>query len=355
MPTLDPKKAKEAKANIAFAKMALKKAEVKDKDGNGVRVGFAFSPGKDKNDHIFLINPRKKGQALMAEIRKGHPDRKVLCCGHATVVKDGGKKTMSIVYVKKLGGAERKMQEALKAMSLMYRVQLEKEDEAEDIAEDVTALEEAVEDEAGDQGDAPTEDADDDDDRRPAAGGDDKDAETAGDDEDEDDDEGDEDETETADADEEADAPTAAVASKGAPPAAAAKLAALGAAPKVWHQTRGVMAKSIENLRAAIKKEYASEAPELNAEIDKGMAQMDRIMARLDHQLAEQMDKAHKAKDEATRKAELAKAHNILKEHIKYVQSEPLIAHIDANPFGVQTNLKKTLMMSFTHVAKVIS
>ena len=107
---------------------------------------------------------------------------------------------------------------------------------------------------------------------------------------DEDDDEGDEDETETADADEEADAPTAAVASKGAPPAAAAKLAALGAAPKVWHQTRGVMAKSIENLRAAIKKEYASEAPELNAEIDKGMAQMDRIMARLDHQLAEQMD-----------------------------------------------------------------
>jgi hypothetical protein len=140
-----------------------------------------------------------------------------------------------------------------------------------------------------------------------------------------------------------------------ASPAAAAKLAAIGAAPKVWHQTRGVMTKSIENLRAAIKKEYASEAPELNAEIDKGIAQMDRIMARLDHKLAEQIDKAHKAKDEATRKAELAKAQNILKEHIKYVQSEPLIAHIDSNPFGVQTNLKKTLMMSFTHVAKVIS
>jgi hypothetical protein len=82
---------------------------------------------------------------------------------------------------------------------------------------------------------------------------------------------------------------------------------------------------------------------------------MDRIMTRLDHKLAEQIDKAHKAKDEAARKAELAKAQNILKEHIKYVQSEPLIAHIDSNPFGVQTNLKKTLMMSFTHVAKVIS
>jgi hypothetical protein len=351
MPTLDPKKAKEAKANIAFAKIALKKAEAKDKDGNGVRVGFAFAPGKDKKDHILLINPRKKGQALMAEIRKGHPDRKVLCCGHATVTKEGGKKAMSLIYVKKLGGAERKMQEALKAMSLMYLVKLEKEEEAEDIAEEIAdAVEEALDDEGeeaqdADAGDGDEDDGDTDDERQTAAGGDDDDTEAAGDD----------DETDTADADEEADAPAAAGAPKAASPAAAAKLAAIGAAPKVWHQTRGVMSKSIENLRAAIKKEYASEAPELNAEIDKGIAQMDRIMARLDHQLAEQIDKAHKAKDEAARKAELAKAQNILKEHIKYVQSEPLIAHIDSNPFGVQTNLKKTLMMSFTHVAKVIS
>jgi hypothetical protein len=204
MPALDPKKAKEAKANIVFAKVALKKAEGKDKDGKGVRVGFAFAPGKDKRDHILLINPRKKGQALMAEIRKGHPDRKALCCGHATVTKDGGKKTVSLIYVKKLGGAERKMQEALKAMSLMYLVKLEKEEEDEDIAEEVAgAVEEALDDDGeetqdADAGDGDGDDGDSDDDRQTAAAGDDDDKEAAGDDDDSDDD----DETDTVDADE---------------------------------------------------------------------------------------------------------------------------------------------------------
>ena len=82
---------------------------------------------------------------------------------------------------------------------------------------------------------------------------------------------------------------------------------------------------------------------------------MNRIMDRLDHRLADQMELAHKAKDETSRKAELAKCKTILAEHIKYIQSEPLIAHIDSNPFGVKTDLKPTLMAVIPHFAKIVS
>lgn len=336
---LDPKK---AKANLAIVKIALRKAALKGKDGDTLRVGFAFAPGKDKLDHILLVDPRKNARQLMAEIQKGHKDRKALCCGTATVVKEGGKNTLSIVYVKKLAGAERRMQEALKAMQLMYLVKLEKEEEDEDVAE---ALEEAVEDaaEALEEDDA----GDEDDQGRRALGQDDEER-TEDKDQDADADADDDDDGEKA----EAEAPPAPPA-PAAPPAA--KLAQLGAAPQVWHQTRGVVSKSIDNLRAAIKKEYADEAPQIIADIDKNMAQLNRITERLDHRLAESLDRAHKAKDEAARKAELAKAKAILTEHIKYIQSEPLIAHIDSNPFGVDTKIKTLLMASVTHMAKVIS
>jgi hypothetical protein len=354
MPAMDPKK---EKANIALVKVALRKAAVKARDGDPVRVAFAFAPGKDRKDHILLIDPRKKALQLLQEISKTHKDRKQLCSGTATVVKEGGKFTLSLKYIKKMTGAERKIQEALKSMALnQYKVVLEKmrdDEEVEDVKERDPKEDEEIEAHASsaDEGEAPANDADDD-----AEEGEDEDGGKASGegDEDEDTEEDDEEEEEEEDGGgEEAKAPAPAQAQS--PGANAGKLTALGQAPQVWHQTRTVMSKNIDKLRAAIKTEYASEAPELNAEIDKGVAQMNRITERLDHRLAEQIQKAHQAKDDNSRKAELAKAKALLAEHIKYVQSEPLIAHIDSNPFGVETNLKKTLMASFTHMAKVIS
>jgi hypothetical protein len=352
MAALDPKK---EKANIALIKVALRKAAAKAKNGDPIRVGFAFAPGKDKKDHVLLIDPRKKAQQLLQDIVKAHKDRKQLCSGTATVIKVGSKFTLALKFIKKMPGAERKIEEALKARSIpQYKVVLEKvsdDEEVEDVAdrdpEEDEELERAQAGDSDDDAEAPSDE--------------DQEIQASDDEEDEDKDEdskasdADDEEGEEADEDEDEEAPAAASAPAPAPAAGAAKLAALGQAPQVWHQTRTVMTKSIEKLRAAIKTEYAAEAPELNAEIDKGVAQMNRIVERLDHRLAEQMDKAHKAKDENSRKAELAKAKALLTEHIKYVQSEPLIGHIDTNPFGVETNLKKTLMASFTHMAKVIS
>ena len=44
----------------------------------------------------------------------------------------------------------------------------------------------------------------------------------------------------------------------------------------------------------------------------------------------------------------------ILAEYIRYVGSEPLIAHLDSNPFGVKTELRATLSKSLTQLARAI-
>jgi len=91
------------------------------------------------------------------------------------------------------------------------------------------------------------------------------------------------------------------------------------------------------------------------AEIEKNIGKIDRILEKLDNRLAESMEKAHNATDEVERKAELAVARTLLKEQLAYVSSEPLIAHIDSNPFGVSTNLKTTLTRTYSQLAKTIS
>jgi molybdopterin biosynthesis enzyme MoaB len=336
---------KEKATWLADIKAAVRKgATQKTKDGTPISLGWVFARGKDKNDHVFIMHPRKPAKTLMAELKKAHPDRKTLCWGTSCVVKEGGKFNLEIKYIKKLPGSERYIQEALKAMALpqlkvvLAPVRDDEEvadvEETEDSGETATADDSAEEVELGasSAGDDETEAASDD--RQSAAAGVDE---------------------ETKDEDEKEAAPSASAQPSAAPASGDAKAKALGEAPQVWQVTRSVMSKNIDQLRAAIKAEYANEAPELNSEIDKGVAQMNRIMEHLDHRLAEQLEKAHQAKDEAARRAELAKAKALLTEHIKYVQSEPLIAHIDSNPFGVQTDLKKTLLASFTHVAKVIT
>jgi hypothetical protein len=346
----DPKKEKATR--LADIKAAVRKGLTqKTNDGTPISVGWVFARGKDKNDHIFVMHPRKPARALMTELMKAHSDRKTLCWGTTSVVKEGGKFNLEIKYIKKLPGGERYIQEALKAMALpQFKIVLASvrdDEEVADVEESDTA--DAPADEGAEELELETRGAGGDDDETEAES-DDRQSAAAGQEGQEE--EGQEEEDEDEDEEE---APSATGQAPAAPTTGDPKLAALGAAPQVWRQTCTVMSRNIDQLRAAIKTEYANEAPELNSEIDKGVAQMNRIVERLDHRLAEQLDKAHKAKDEAARRAELAKAKALLTEHIKYVQSEPLIAHIDSNPFGVQTNLKKTLLASFTHVAKVIA
>ena len=130
--------------------------------------------------------------------------------------------------------------------------------------------------------------------------------------------------------------------------------ASLAKAPEVWHGTRGILDTNIKELKKAIRQEYSSEHPDVLAAIEKNVTKLDVILDKLDHRLAESFGKAHSAPNDAARKAELKNSKIILADYIKYVKSEPMIAQIDSNPFGVDTKLKQVMMDSLTHLAQVI-
>jgi hypothetical protein len=123
-------------------------------------------------------------------------------------------------------------------------------------------------------------------------------------------------------------------------------------APQVWHGTRNILDHNINELKRAIKQEYASEHPTVLDEIDRGVQRVDVILEKLDVRLAEALERAGAATDAAKRKAELASAKTIIADYIAFVKTEPLIEHIDNNPFGVDAQVRKVITDSLTHMIK---
>lgn len=121
-----------------------------------------------------------------------------------------------------------------------------------------------------------------------------------------------------------------------------------------WRQTHRQASERIAALKAAAQAHYAKEHPEIVREIDKGLAKLDDLLDNVDHRLADSLALAGQAKDESARNAELKNAKTILTEYIGYVKSEPLVAHMDQNPFGVKTDLRALLAGGLTDAAKAI-
>jgi hypothetical protein len=128
----------------------------------------------------------------------------------------------------------------------------------------------------------------------------------------------------------------------------------LGKAPEIWRNTRDIVTTNIGELKKTVKIVCSGEDPSLVKRVEKNLTQLDGIISKLDGRLADALDEAKSANDAASRAASLKTAKGVLVDYIKYVKSEPLIAHIDANPFGVQTNLKKILSDSLTNMAQSI-
>jgi peptidoglycan hydrolase-like protein with peptidoglycan-binding domain len=128
----------------------------------------------------------------------------------------------------------------------------------------------------------------------------------------------------------------------------------LATAPEVWYGSRSILQTNIGEFKKAVRPEYGGVHPDLLNAIEKGMTKLDNVLEKLDTKLADCLAKAHAAPDDNARKAELKKGKAILTDYILYVKAEPLIAKIDTNPFGVQTNLKKILTDSLTHMARSI-
>jgi hypothetical protein len=129
----------------------------------------------------------------------------------------------------------------------------------------------------------------------------------------------------------------------------------LDRAPQVWHGTRNILDHNINELKRAIRQEYSNEHPTLLAEIDQNVQRVDVILEKLDVRLAQTLERAGAAKDAAKRKAELASAKTIIADYIAFVKSEPLIEHIDKNPFGVNAQVRRIITDSLTHMIKSIA
>ena len=139
-----------------------------------------------------------------------------------------------------------------------------------------------------------------------------------------------------------------------ATPPAPAKNEKLVQASEAWRRTHGQANERIAALKAAVKSHCADAHPALLQEIEKGLVKLDEVLNTVDHRLADSMANAGKAVDDIAQKAELKSAKAILTEYISYVKSEPLVAHMDQNPFGVKTDLKTLLVAGLTNAAKAI-
>jgi hypothetical protein len=77
-------------------------------------------------------------------------------------------------------------------------------------------------------------------------------------------------------------------------------------------------------------------------------------MGRLDRRLTHSLTNALETQDAELRDEALRQSKTILAEYIQYVRSEPLIEHLDSNPFGVKTGLKATLAKSLAALARSV-
>ena len=128
----------------------------------------------------------------------------------------------------------------------------------------------------------------------------------------------------------------------------------LAEAPQIWKGTRALLQTNIDALKQAVQAQLADEGDDLIGEINDHLEKLDRITSRLDKRLTNSLTNASETQDPAVRDAALQESKTILAEYIRYVRSEPLIAHLDSNPFGVKVNLKATLAKSLAQVATAI-
>ena len=112
---------------------------------------------------------------------------------------------------------------------------------------------------------------------------------------------------------------------------------------------------NISELKRAIRQEYADENPRLLAEIEQNVQRVDVILEKLDDRLAHALERANGAREAKARKVEIDNAKAIMADYVGFIKGEPLIDHIDKNPFGVDTQLRKSITDSLKHVAKAMS
>lgn len=138
---------------------------------------------------------------------------------------------------------------------------------------------------------------------------------------------------------------TPAAAAPPAQPAAAAKPSRdLAAAADAWRQVQRDVAQAVKSVQAAARQQCAGLPPPFLASLEKGLATFDGLVSGVDGGVADALAAAATAADDTARKAQVAAARKAVKAVAGYVQGEPLIGLVDANPWGVSPGLRKRVV-----------
>lgn len=152
-----------------------------------------------------------------------------------------------------------------------------------------------------------------------------------------------------------ADATTAdAKASPSGKAGPSAKAGKLLEAAEGWRKIHGEAQARVEALKTAVMAQCADSPPPLLQAIDKGLLKLDAVLKTVDTRLADALAGAGDAADAAAMKSALAKARALVAEYGSYVKGEPLVAHMDRNPFGTKPGLQALLADGLAKAAKAI-
>jgi hypothetical protein len=82
-------------------------------------------------------------------------------------------------------------------------------------------------------------------------------------------------------------------------------------------------------------------------------SKVEAMLTTLDHSLAEKLDEVNKATDQEEYVKLVQEAKQIMQRYVTYVDSEPIIAKLDANPF-VPIAIEKTLTATLTTLSNAV-
>lgn len=114
----------------------------------------------------------------------------------------------------------------------------------------------------------------------------------------------------------------------------------LSKAPLLWQGASDLIGKRIALLKTAVRQHYGDKGAGVLAEIDRNLVKLDAVADRFDDRLVKALAQVNAAAP-TQRDAELKKARALAAEYVRYIKDEPLVDHMDRNPFGVPTQIEK--------------
>ena len=132
------------------------------------------------------------------------------------------------------------------------------------------------------------------------------------------------------------------------------KSAALKNAAAHWRDSHKAVGTKLNGLKAAVQKHYSNDHPELIKDIQANMSKIDALLSDLDHTLADALETAASTPIGPARDSALFNVKRVIGDNIAYVNSNPLVAHIDSNPFH-KTDLKATIAASLRQAVQALA